>query len=206
MVGLLVGILVTTLAGLGPAIRATRISPVIAMRNPSPTASTAAALMIGVALVVFVSVIASGLKQSTTGTLEHQIQASDVVAASDGYSPIDPAVAGAIAGTPGVTGTSGVAQDQVRALIQAPAEGPAGAWPCGPRLVQKPRRAGGASAYRRTHASECRAVRSLPGPGRELLLERIDAVQHGPDAAGGVLVQAVHDDFRVGELLAGTSV
>lgn len=86
-----------------------------AMRNPSRTASTAAALMIGVALVVFVSVIASGLKQSTTGTLKQQIKANYVVAASDGYSPIDPAVARAIAGTPGVTGTSSIAQDQVRA-------------------------------------------------------------------------------------------
>jgi putative ABC transport system permease protein len=87
-----------------------------AMRNPSRTASTASALMIGVALVVLVSAIASGLKQSTTGTLEHQIKANYVVAASDGYSPIDPGVTGAIAGTPGVTSTSSIAQDQVRAF------------------------------------------------------------------------------------------
>ena len=86
-----------------------------AMRNPARTASTAAALMIGVALVVFVSVIASGLKQSTTGTLEHQIKAPYVVAASDGYSPIDPAVSRAIASAPGVSRTSAVAQDQVQA-------------------------------------------------------------------------------------------
>jgi putative ABC transport system permease protein len=86
-----------------------------AMRNPSRTASTAAALMVGVALVVFVSVIASGLRQSTTGTLRHQITAKDVIAASDGFSPVDPGVAGAIAGTPGVSATSSIAQDQVRA-------------------------------------------------------------------------------------------
>ncbi len=86
-----------------------------AMRNPSRTAATAAALMIGVALVVFVSVIASGLRQSTTGTLRHQITANYVVAASDGYSPIDPGVAAAIAGAPGVKSTSSIAQDQVRA-------------------------------------------------------------------------------------------
>jgi putative ABC transport system permease protein len=86
-----------------------------AMRNPSRTAATAAALMIGVALVVFVSVIASGLKRSTTGTLEHQIKAAYVIGASDGYSPVDPGVAGAIARAPGVTGTSSIAQDEVRA-------------------------------------------------------------------------------------------
>ncbi|HEX8977603.1 MAG TPA: FtsX-like permease family protein [Solirubrobacteraceae bacterium] len=87
-----------------------------AMRNPARTASTAAALMIGVALVVFVSVIASGLRQSTTGTLEHQIKAGYVVAASDGNSPIDPGVAGAISGASGVRSTSSIAQDQVRAF------------------------------------------------------------------------------------------
>jgi putative ABC transport system permease protein len=89
-----------------------------AMRNPSRTASTAAALMIGVALVVFVSVIASGLKQSTTGTLEHQIKASYVVASSDGYSPIDPTVTASIARAPGVTSSSSIAQDQVLAYRQ----------------------------------------------------------------------------------------
>ena len=86
-----------------------------AMRNPSRTASTAAALMVGVALVVFVSVIASGLRQSTTGTLRHQITADYVVAASDGYSPVDPGVAGAVGGTGGVRSTSSIAQDQARA-------------------------------------------------------------------------------------------
>ncbi len=87
-----------------------------AMRNPGRTASTAAALMIGVALVVFVSVIAAGLRQSTTGTLEHQIKSTYVVAASDGYSPIDPTAASALRSTPGVGAVSSIAQDQVRAF------------------------------------------------------------------------------------------
>jgi putative ABC transport system permease protein len=38
-----------------------------------------------------------------------------VIGASDGYSPVDPGVAGAIARAPGVTGTSSIAQDEVRA-------------------------------------------------------------------------------------------
>ena len=85
-----------------------------AMRNPARTASTAAALMIGTALVVFVSVIGAGLRQSTTGTLEHQIKATYVASASDGYSPIDSGIGRALATVPGVKSTSSIAQDQVR--------------------------------------------------------------------------------------------
>jgi putative ABC transport system permease protein len=89
-----------------------------AMRTPARTASTAAALMVGVALVVFVSTIGAGLRQSTTGTIEHQIKATYVVAADDAASPIDPGVGAAVRGAAGVGGTSSIAQDQVRAYGQ----------------------------------------------------------------------------------------
>ena len=41
-----------------------------AMRNPGRTATTSAALMVGLALVVFVAVFAAGLKASITGSLD----------------------------------------------------------------------------------------------------------------------------------------
>ena len=62
------------------------------MRNPGRTAATAAALMIGVALVTFVSVLANGMKESNRGAIEDQIAADYVVTAQDGFSPF---VAGA---------------------------------------------------------------------------------------------------------------
>ena len=86
-----------------------------AMRNPSRTATTAAALMIGVALVVLVSAFAAELRQSTTGVLKQQITAPYVAAADDGYSPIDPTVGGALATASGVRSTSTIGQDQARA-------------------------------------------------------------------------------------------
>jgi putative ABC transport system permease protein len=61
-------------------------------RNPGRTASTAAALMIGVALVTFVAVLASGMKSSNRGAIEDQVKAEYVVTAQDGFSPF---VAGA---------------------------------------------------------------------------------------------------------------
>jgi len=58
-----------------------------AMRNPGRTAATAAALMIGVALVTFVAVLASGMKQSNRGAIERQVRAEYVVTSQDGFTP-----------------------------------------------------------------------------------------------------------------------
>jgi putative ABC transport system permease protein len=87
-----------------------------AMRNPARTSSTAAALMIGVALVVFVAIIAQGLRQSTTGTLERQIRADYVVSSGEANAPLDQAARRAVAGAAGVTATSSIAQDEVKAF------------------------------------------------------------------------------------------
>ena len=62
------------------------------MRNPGRTAATAAALMIGVALVTFVTVLANGMKESNRGAIEDQVAADYVLTAQDGFSPF---VAGA---------------------------------------------------------------------------------------------------------------
>jgi putative ABC transport system permease protein len=61
-------------------------------RNPGRTAATAAALMIGIALVTFVAVLASGMKDSNRGAIEDQVRAEYVLTAQDGFSPF---VAGA---------------------------------------------------------------------------------------------------------------
>ena len=84
------------------------------MRNPGRTAATAAALMIGIALVTFVTVLAQGIRSSTTGTLERQIRAEYVISGQDGYSPIDPAASHAAALAPGVKLTSSIAQSEGR--------------------------------------------------------------------------------------------
>ena len=62
------------------------------LRNTGRTASTAAALMIGIALVTFVAVLATGMKASNRGAIEDQVKADYVVTSQDGFSPF---VAGA---------------------------------------------------------------------------------------------------------------
>jgi putative ABC transport system permease protein len=155
VVALLVGTLVTVLAGLVPALRATRVAPVTAlrdaepgarraglvarvvrpvvsllgrpaerlggvagglarrnaMRQPGRTAATATALMVGVALVTLVAVLAQGLRDTTSGSLERRVAATHVVTGEDGWSPTDDDSARAVAAVPGVRDVGTIRQD-----------------------------------------------------------------------------------------------
>ena len=82
-----------------------------AMRDPGRTASTAAALMIGIALVTFVGVLAQGLRVSNSTAIEEQIQADFVVTSQDGYSEFPAAVGDAAAEIEGTDVVSNVRQD-----------------------------------------------------------------------------------------------
>jgi putative ABC transport system permease protein len=73
-------------------------------RNPQRTASTAAALMIGLALVTLVSVLAAGIIQSFKGSVNDLWRNADyAITAQNNFSPIPIAAADAVAKTPGVT-------------------------------------------------------------------------------------------------------
>jgi putative ABC transport system permease protein len=80
-----------------------------ARRNPQRTASTAAALMIGLALVTLVAVLASGITSSFRGAVEHIWQNADyAITAQNNFSPIPPAAANAVAKSPGVQAVANV--------------------------------------------------------------------------------------------------
>jgi putative ABC transport system permease protein len=68
-----------------------------AVRNPARTASTAAALMIGLALVTFVSVLGAGLGDSARSQVSGEIAAEHVVSSSNGWDPVSPAAGRAVA-------------------------------------------------------------------------------------------------------------
>jgi putative ABC transport system permease protein len=87
-----------------------------AMRNPGRTAATAAALMIGIALVAFSAVIGQGMRESTKGALGEQVRADYVIVGQDGWSPIDPGAAKAVAEVPGVETSTGLVQDAGRSF------------------------------------------------------------------------------------------
>ena len=59
-------------------------------RKPDRTAVTAAALMIGLALVSFVTVFAAGIKGSIDSAVDRNFQGELVIQNTDGFSPIPP--------------------------------------------------------------------------------------------------------------------
>jgi putative ABC transport system permease protein len=72
------------------------------MRNPGRTAITAAALMIGLALVTFVAMFAAGLKAGVGNTIDRSFRGDFVIQNTNGFEPI-PAQAGEeVAKIPGV--------------------------------------------------------------------------------------------------------
>jgi putative ABC transport system permease protein len=73
-----------------------------AQRNPSRTAVTAAALMIGLALVTFVTVFAAGLKSSVASVVDENFAGGLVIQNSNGFSPIPNGAATAARKVPGV--------------------------------------------------------------------------------------------------------
>jgi putative ABC transport system permease protein len=85
-----------------------------AMRNPARTASTAAALMIGLALVTMVATLGKGLITSDKGSLRHQVQADYVVTSKNGWDPLSRAAGDAASAAPGVIVASSVRNEQAK--------------------------------------------------------------------------------------------
>jgi putative ABC transport system permease protein len=83
--------------GVLPSRRINRIGRENSRRNPGRTAATAAALMIGVALVAFVATLANGMKASNRGAIEDQVVADYVITAQDGFTPFVAAAGDSVA-------------------------------------------------------------------------------------------------------------
>ena len=77
------------------------------MRNPRRTASTAAALMIGLALVAFVSIFAASIKASTTEILEDSVSA-DYILMNDNFQPFSPEAAQRLSEQPELAAVAGM--------------------------------------------------------------------------------------------------
>jgi putative ABC transport system permease protein len=88
-----------------------------ARRNPQRTASTAAALMIGLALVTLVAVLAAGITSSFRGAVEGIWQNADyAITAQNNFSPIPPAAGDAAAQAPNVEAVGNVRTGNVAAF------------------------------------------------------------------------------------------
>jgi putative ABC transport system permease protein len=88
-----------------------------ARRNPQRTASTAAALMIGLALVTLVAMLASGITASFRGAVNKIWSNADyAITAQNNFDPIPVAAANAVAEAPGVQAVANVRTGDARAF------------------------------------------------------------------------------------------
>jgi putative ABC transport system permease protein len=87
-----------------------------ARRNPQRTASTSAALMIGLALVTLVAVLAAGITSSFKGAVNDLWHADYAITAQNNFSPIPTTAGDRAARIPGVTAVMNVRGGEVRAF------------------------------------------------------------------------------------------
>jgi putative ABC transport system permease protein len=85
-----------------------------ARRNPSRTASTAAALMIGLALITFVAIVGQGLRSSFVDAVDKQFVADYAVLSSG--NPVSDKAARAVATAPGVETVSEIRRGSARSF------------------------------------------------------------------------------------------
>jgi len=77
-----------------------------ARRQPQRTAVTASALMIGVALVVFVAIFAAGIRATIDQGIDKQVRAAGIVTHQDGFSPLPNGVVDELRKVDGVAAVS----------------------------------------------------------------------------------------------------
>src|SRR5439155_17226653 len=85
-----------------------------AIRNPSRTASTASALMIGLALITFVAILGQGLRSSFESAVDKLFAADYAVTAQDGFSPFPKQADAAVAQADGVTAVTPIRAGDAR--------------------------------------------------------------------------------------------
>jgi putative ABC transport system permease protein len=87
---------------------ATRIGNENSQRDPQRTAATAAALMIGLALVTLMAALAAGIIRPFEQAVDDIFVADYAITAQNNFDPIPTTVTGAVAQTPGVESIAGV--------------------------------------------------------------------------------------------------
>src|SRR5262249_53165801 len=85
-----------------------------ATRNPIRTARTAAALMVGLALVTVVATLGAGLRSSDRDALESSVDSDYVVTSKNGFEPFPAAAGDALHGAAGVELVSNVRGDKAK--------------------------------------------------------------------------------------------
>ncbi len=87
-----------------------------ATRNPARTASTASALMIGLALVTFVAIFGAGIRSSFEDAVNELFIGDYAVTSTNTFTPIEAAAGQALVGKPGIEDVSAIRAGSARYL------------------------------------------------------------------------------------------
>jgi putative ABC transport system permease protein len=101
-----------------PDSASTEIGGANSSRDPQRTASTSAALMIGLALVTLVATLGAGIIRPFEQAVDQIFQADYAVVAQNNFTPLPTSVAESVTKTPGVEAVSSVRAGQGRAFDQ----------------------------------------------------------------------------------------
>jgi putative ABC transport system permease protein len=195
-----------------------------AMRKPGRTAATAAALMIGLALVSFVTVFAAGISDSVDNAVDTLFEGDLVVQNQDGFSPIPANTAddvasvegidrvttlgyseGRIAGIPDGERFAGVDPDSVEGLIDFEVTDGSGPEEMARDQAVIDRAFGDSEGIEIGDTLEV-----LTPTGRQVTFNVVGEVKDNADFLGSVIVtgDALRDDFgydQAGAVVAGVA-
>jgi putative ABC transport system permease protein len=102
--------------GVIPERSATEIGGENSRRDPQRTASTSAALMIGLALVTLVATLGAGIIRPFEDAVDRIFGGDYAITAQNNFSPLPPSVTAAVADAPGVEAVSSVRSGQGKAF------------------------------------------------------------------------------------------
>jgi putative ABC transport system permease protein len=83
-------------------------------RNPKRTASTASALMIGLALVTFVAILGQGIRSSFESAVDQLFKGDYALTSTNTFIPLTTAAEAAVAKAPNITAVSGIRAGSAR--------------------------------------------------------------------------------------------
>ena len=149
-----------------------------ARRNPQRTASTAAALMIGLALVTLVATLAAGITSTFRGAVDEIFTSDYAITAQNNFSPIPTDAAEAVAKVPGVEAIASTRTGEARIFDNT--EFVTAVDPDADQVLTlrlEGRLAADARHARRRRRVRGRRLRRGPRPARRL-------ADHGPGAVG----------------------
>jgi putative ABC transport system permease protein len=196
-----------------PAVRlggaAGRLARGNAMRNPARTASTASALMIGLALVTLVGVLAAGLRSRFTDAVNQLFVANYAITATNNFSPISLASEQAVRRVPGVLTVSGVRAGQAK--VFGSTTNLTGVEPNAPSVISLGWQAGGrqtparlgfdgafvTKGYASAHHLHVGSAISILVPSGEVLHQTVMGISNPPRGGspyGNVAISAVRFD------------